>query len=64
MQVFKDIKVQALLDITYNDVVNWINCCNDKEQLFELRHCVNKRIYRIALKNEPEYPDDDFRSRA
>ena len=64
MQVFKDIKVQALLDITYNDVVNWINCCNDKEQLFELRHCVNKCIYRIALKDEPEYPDDDFRSRA
>ena len=64
MQVFKDIKVQALLDITYNDVVNWINCCNDKEQLFELRHYVNNCIYRIALKDEPEYQDDDFRSRA
>ena len=64
MQVFKDIKVQALLDITYNDVLNWINCCNDKEQLFELRHYVNNCIYRIALKDEPEYQDDDFRSRA
>lgn len=64
MQVFKDIKVQALLDITYNDIVNWINCCNDKEQLFELKHCVNNRIYRFTLEDEPEYPDDDFRSRA
>ena len=63
MQVFKDIKIQAVIDISYDDVKNWIDNCDDKQQLFKLRHCLNNHLYDMVLEKEPDY-EDDFRSRA
>lgn len=57
--VEKDISVHLRVEMTENDIFNWITGCDNPDILH--------RLGRYALKtaNELEHPnDDDFRSRA
>lgn len=62
VEIVTPFKVRVALD--ENDIFNWITACQDQEALERLGAYARSCAAQIRRKAEPDYQDDDFRSRA
>lgn len=61
LKISKRIDVLEEIELNSNDIEEWLECCEDIETLRFLRRTINRCINRLK---DPNYDDDDFRSRA
>jgi hypothetical protein len=61
LKIFKRIDVLEEIELNSNDIENWLEECEDIKTLKFLRRTINRCINRLE---DPNYDDDDFRSRA